>query len=325
MRREWGLWRWYTNNNFIFMEVIQNRTERMMRLLMMLSGNRRFTMQELVNRLGRSARNVRRDLSLIEASGFLLERENGYRLLADRTANRDLKNLLHFTQEEVAILYQTLLLIEGDSAVKERLMRKMNTFYDLKALEQLRQRDDLTKVRIIRTSMEQRMQLIIRDYRSSNSNSIEDRRVEAFDFMPDYHAVWCYEIKSHSCKQFKIARMQAVELSTSRWQYQEKHQKPFTDVFRISAARPLHTVTMRLSLKACNLLIEEFPAAREHIVTEGNTYHLKVPVAGYEGIGRFVLGLMEEVERIEPAAFRNYLKKRIKNIEKRTESDRGRQ
>jgi len=307
------------------MEVIQNRTERMMRLLMMLSGNKRYTMQELASRLGRSARNIRRDLNLIEASGFLLERENGYRLLADRATNRDLKNLLHFTQEEVAILYQTLLLIEGDSVIKERLIRKMNTFYDLKALEQLRQKDDLTKVRIIRTAMEQKMQLIIRNYRSSNSNSIEDRRVEVFDFLPDYRAVWCYEIKSQSCKQFKIARMQAVELSGFRWQHQEKHRKPFTDVFRISADKPMHTIRMRLSLKAFNLLMEEFPAAGEHVVTEGRTYHLKVPVAGYEGVGRFVLGLMEEVDDIAPAAFRNYLRKRIKNMEKRTESDRSQQ
>lgn len=303
------------------METVQNRTERMLRLLMMLSGTKRFSMQELTRRLGRSARNIRRDLNLIEASGFLLERVNGYRLLADRTTNRDLKNLLHFSQEEVAILYQTLLLIEGDTAIKERLLRKMHTFYDLKALEQLREKDDLTKVRIIRNSIEQRMQLIIREYRSSNSNSIEDRHVEAFDFLPDYHAVWGYEVSSQSCKQFKIARMQAVELSTTRWQNETKHQIPFTDVFRISAIKPVHTVSFRMTLKACNLLAEEFPAAREHITKEGSVYRLKVPVAGFEGVGRFVLGLMEEMDSIEPASFRNYLKKRIKNMEMRTESD----
>ena len=268
-------------------------------------------MPELEDKMEMSARNLRRDLNLIESSGFLLDRKKGYRLQSDRSTNRDLKDLMHFSEEEISILYQTLSLIEEDSPLKERLVRKMNAFYDLKALEQLRQKDDLTKVHTIRDSLEQKKQVILKAYRSSNSNNIEDRVVEVFDFLPDYRAIWCYDIKSHSCKQFKLARMQFVELLSSAWRYEEKHQKPFIDVFRLSAMKPLTTVELLLSLKAYNLLIEEYPLATKHIKQEDKSYRVKVPVANYNGIGRFVLGLIEEIEIIKPAAFKKYLKAQV--------------
>jgi len=287
------------------------RPKRILRLLMMLSGIKKYAMPELEDKMEMSARNLRRDLNLIESSGFLLDRKKGYRLQSDRSTSRDLKNLMHFSEEEISILYQTLSLIEEDSPLKERLVRKMNAFYDLKALEQLRQKDDLTKVHTIRDSLEQKKQVILKAYRSSNSNNIEDRVVEVFDFLPDYRAIWCYDIKSHSCKQFKLARMQFVELLSSAWRYEEKHQKPFIDVFRMSSMKPLTTVELLLSLKAYNLLIEEYPLATKHIKQEDKSYRVKVPVANYNGIGRFVLGLIEEIEIIKPAAFKKYLKAQV--------------
>lgn len=292
--------------------MIEIRPKRILRLLMMLSGSRRNSMPELEERLGMSRRNIRRDLELIESSGFLLDREGGYRLLTDKPINKNLKNLLHFSEEEIAILYETLSLIEGDSPVKDRLVRKLNTFYDLKALDRLRQKDDLTKVRAIREALEQKKQVSLIAYRSSNSNSIEDRTVEVFDFMPDYRGVWCYDIKTNACKQFKIARMQAVEILPSYWRFEEKHQKPFTDVFRVSAVKPHTNVELLLSLRAYNLLIEEYPSAAEFVKKENRRYRVKFPVAGYHGVGRFVLGLLDEIEIIKPVNFKKYLQKQIK-------------
>ncbi|MCO5237386.1 MAG: hypothetical protein M9933_14065 [Chitinophagaceae bacterium] len=46
------------------------RPKRILRLLIMLSGSRRYMMAELEERLGMSARNIRRDLELIESSVF---------------------------------------------------------------------------------------------------------------------------------------------------------------------------------------------------------------------------------------------------------------
>ena len=108
--------------------------------------------------------------------------------------------------------------------------------------------------------------------------------------------------------------MQSVELSSSAWRYGDKHQEPFTDVFRVSAIKPLTTVELLLTLKAYNLLIEEYPLSTQYIKKESDAYRVKLPVANYNGIGRFVLGLMEEVEIIKPVGFKKYIHKKIEKF-----------
>jgi hypothetical protein len=64
----------------------------------------------------------------------------------------------------------------------------------------------------------------------------------------------------------------------------------------MAAENPVATVEALLSLKACNLLGEEYPLAKKHLTQKNGGYRLEIPVAGFEGIGRFVLGLPGEVE-----------------------------
>lgn len=295
-----------------------NKTQRILKMLMLLSGGRRYTLRELADKFQLSERSIIRDLNAIEAAGFILHRENGYRLYMSENNNRGLGRLLHFSEDEIAILYKTLTTIEGDTAVIDRLMKKMNAFYDLKAIEELSQKNDFAKVQIIREGMRQKKQIILLSYRSSNSSSVEDRRVEGFKFMPDYQTVWCYDCNSHSCKQFKLSRMESVALGPSGWRYEKSHREPFTDIFRFSEDQPKCSVELRLTLKAYNTLIEEYPRSIADVKPEGNNhYYLKTKVASYIGIGRFVMSMLEDVEIIRPASFKNHIRKRMENHLKR--------
>lgn len=287
------------------------KTRRILNMLMLLSGNRRYTIQELEERFEQSGRTVFRDLELIESAGFMIERESGYRLLSDAPVTRSLQKLFHFSEEEACILYQTLEQIKGASPLKERLARKLHTLYDLKILEKLRRSDDLAKVQIIGESIKTKKQVTLKSYRSGHSNRIEDRLVEVFDFMPDYRAVWCYDHSGRMCKQFKVSRMETVVIEHSGWQYEHLHKRPFTDAFRISAAEPLAEVEMLLSLKACNLLTEEFPLADRHIQETAEGYYLKIPVADFTGIGRFIMGLPEDIAILSPRHLKDYIRDKM--------------
>lgn len=291
------------------------KTHRVFKLLMLLSGIRKYTLEELQQKMEVSDRTLYRDLCTIEESGFFIERENSrYRLCNDVPSNRSLQKLLHFSEEEACILYETLALIEGTSPIKDRLLRKLNTFYDLKILERLKQTDDLQKVKTISLSIRKKQQVLIYDYRSSNSNSIRNRKAEIFDFLPDYTAVWLFEPEDGNCKQYRISRMKQVELLPSRWQWESNHRIPFIDAFRTSAVKPVATVEMVFNLKAYNLLIEGFPLTAEYITVEGKKYRLKIPVASFDGIGRFVLGLMDDVTVIGPERFKTFLKNRTQRF-----------
>lgn len=287
----------------------QQKMQRLLRLLMLLSGKRRYSIKELMGIFEISDRTVYRYLETFETAGFVMDRNNGtYRLRKDNANTHTLQNLMHFSEEEVLILYETLALIEGTSPVKEQLIRKLNVLYDYKALEQLQQSDDLTKIHTLSDAIRNKKQVRLKNYRSSNSDNITDRKVEPFDFLPDYRSVWCYEYEAKCCKQFKIARVQEIEIINRDWENEGVHQIPFTDAFRMSAAKPVAKVEVKLNLKAYNLLLEEFPLARDFIKEVKKSYELKIQVAGFQGIGRFVMGLPGEIEVIGPEGFKIFLK-----------------
>lgn len=293
----------------------QQKMQRLLRLLMMLAGNRWYSLKELIEKLGSTERTVYRYLETFETAGFILEKNEGrYRLRKDNANSHSLQNLMHFSEEEVLILYETLELIEGTSPVKEQLIRKLNVLYDHKALEQLQQSDDLTKIQILSEAIRNKKQVNLKSYRSSNSDKISDRKVEPFDYLPDYRSVWCYEYESKSCKQFKLARIHEIELINRNWENEKLHQMPFTDAFRISAPKPIGNIEAALSLKAYNLLVEEFPLTREFIKKEKQGYQLNIPVAGYQGIGRFVIGLPGEIEIFATKGFKDFLREERKKV-----------
>jgi hypothetical protein len=43
-------------------------------------------------------------------------------------------------------------------------------------------------------------------------------------------------------------------------------------------------------------------------------YTFSGPVANYAGIGRFVMGLFDEIEIVGPEEFREYVRKKVKEV-----------
>lgn len=298
--------------------------EKLLRVLMLLSGNRNYSITEMKERCHKSERSIYRYLDIIERSGFILDRKNDpegcrYRLITDKSYGRALESLLHFSEEEAWLLYRVLTDLKAGSALKERLVRKLNILYDFKALENLEKTNDLQRVHVLRDAINHKKQVLLLQYRSSNSGAIADRKVEPFEFTEDYCAVWCFDTKDKSNKQFKISRMQEVKPLPSSWEFETNHQIPFTDAFHMAADRPVATVEAILSLKAYNLLREEYPLAEKYISQQDKSYHLKIPVADYHGIGRFVMGLPGEINVPAPEGFKKFLRE---NLKKKITTDR---
>jgi predicted DNA-binding transcriptional regulator YafY len=272
-----------------------------------------------MERFEQSERNVYRDLDELEYAGYVLDRQDGkYKLILDNSTSSQFKNLFHFTEEEAAILFETLEHLEGSSNTKSRLLRKMDVFYDLKILESLKDKDDLIKIQMIKKSIQQKRQIKLLAYQSSNSSTIQDRTIEAFYFSPNYRFVWGYEPHSNMCKQFKISRIESIQITGFYWEQESKHQKPFVDIFRMSSKQPIDTVVLELSLRAYNSLKEEYTLPSEYVVKiEDNKYLLSIPIAHFKGISRFVMGLLDEITIIETPQFKNHiqnqLRKHLKN------------
>src|SRR5690606_40198276 len=70
----------------------QEKIKGILRLILMLSGQKKYSLQEIRDRVQVSERTVFRYFEVIEDSGFLLERNNGYRLQKEAQTVKELKD-----------------------------------------------------------------------------------------------------------------------------------------------------------------------------------------------------------------------------------------
>lgn len=292
----------------------QAKIQRLLRLILLLSGNKIYSIKEISDRMGLDKRSIYRYLNTLEIAGLVLIRKNGYKLFQNNPHTKAINKLFHFSGEEAYLLYQLLTEARGGNSTREKLMRKLHSLYDFKILASLVGKNELDHINNLKTAIENRKQVMLKGYRSSNSKTIQDRKVEAFEFLPEYEGVWCFDLTDKTNKQFLISRIQEIEVLDRSWYYEHLHKIPFTDAFGMSADSPICSVKLRLTLKAYNLLLEEHPQAQKHLIYEGKDYLLNIPVANFPGIGRFVLGLPGEVEVIENEDFIKFLKNQQKKI-----------
>ncbi len=283
---------------------------------MLLSGNRKYSMEELKERLESSERTVYRYLNNLENAGLVLDRENGlYRLVQNTPELRSLHRLFHFSEEEAEIFYHSLSSLGIENETKARLLNKLHALYDFKALKRVKETPNVEKIKNLAEAINHKKSVILLNYRSSHSSTVNDRLVEPFQFMEDYKAVWCFDHADQKNKQFKISRIGDVEISDIIWRYEHEHKLPFHDAFRMSAPEPISQVKATLSLKAYNLIREEYPISEQYLKKKNGRYLLEIPIADFHGIGRFVLGLPDEIEVHEPEEFKSFLKEKRKKFD----------
>lgn len=277
-------------------------------LILILSGSRSYSIQELKDRFEISERTVYRYLNNCEDAGLVLDRHNGrYRFIQNSTEIKNLHRLFHFSEEEAEIFYHSLNNLGLENETKIRLIRKLHALYDFKALNRFKDAPSVEKIQNITEGINHKNCVILKNYRSSNSETVSDRKVEAFQYMEDYKAVWCYDLSDNKNKQFRISRIGQVEVLDKTWEHEKQHNLPFHDAFRMSATAPIARVNATLTLKAYNLIREEYPLSEQYLEKVMNQYKLDIPIANFHGIGRFVLGLPGEIQVLEPKEFKEFL------------------
>lgn len=287
--------------------------ERMLRLLLMLSNGRRHNLKELSGRFEMSERSISRYLATFRKTGIIIDCDNGtYSIRKMERPFKEISDLLHFSEEEAYILSRAIHTIDDTNMLKSNLIKKLYSLYDNdRIVETVVKPGNSQTVHQLLQAIRNRKQVLLRQYRSAHGRLVRDRLVEPFDFTANYISVWAFEPESQSCKLFKTARIDEVAILDQDFKYGDLHKKEPVDVFRISSAT-LTRVKLRLTLRAYNLLIEEYPLAEKHVTPlDDNYWHFDADVCGFEGVGRFVLGLMDEVQVIEPAEFKQFIRRKV--------------
>ncbi|MCK9269416.1 MAG: WYL domain-containing protein [Bacteroidales bacterium] len=292
--------------------------ERLLKILLRLSNGGKFTASELCNYYDISRRTFFRDTNTLRNVGFALEQKEGYYWIdKNNSQSKNLFDLLYFTEEEAFIIRQAIHSIDETNVLKQNLVNKLYDLYSYgKVAEVIVRREHTSTVHELNEAINKKQQVRLLGYYSSNSNTISDRLVEPVSFTTNFIALWAFDVESQSNKIFKIARISRVEQTGQPYQYEHQHQAQEIDVFRISSVEKI-PVKLMLTMRAYNLLTEEYPLAAKYLTSQpGNRWLFDGWVCGFEGIGRFVLGLCEEVEIIEPDSLKAYLQKKVECFRK---------
>lgn len=287
----------------------QPKIERMLRLMKMLTTNTSYTVDDMAERLDMSRRTIYRYIDTFREAGFVIKKSgNHIRLDKESPHFKDISQLVHFTEEEAVILKRAIESIDDTNLLKQNLKRKLYSVYDNKILaDTIVRGSNAATVHALVEAIEQGRQVTLHAYRSSHGGVVRDRRVEPFAFTTNYVQVWCYDTESHSCKLFRLSRITSVEVLNEPWQHQADHHKAHIDIFRMNGDQR-HRVRLELGMLSRNLLVEEYPLAEEHLTTiDAEHWLLDTEVASYAGVGRFVVGLMDDIRIIDSPALEQYL------------------
>ena len=287
----------------------QPKIERMLRLMKMLTANTSYSVDEMAERLAMSRRTIYRYIDTFREAGFVIKKSDNYiRLDKESPHFKDISQLVHFTEEEAVILKRAIESIDDTNMLKQNLKRKLYSVYDNKILaDTIVRGNNAATVHALIEAIESEQQVILRDYRSSHGGVVRDRKVEPFAFTTNYVQVWCYDTESHSCKLFKLSRITSVEILSQPWQHKADHRKGHIDIFRMNGEKR-HRIRLELGMLSRNLLMEEYPLAEEHITAiDAEHWLLDTEVASYAGVGRFVVGLMDDIRIIDTPALEQYL------------------
>ena len=272
------------------------------------------TIQEISERFDISQRTVYRYFDTFKQVGFVIENNNGYfKINKEESTSEDISQLLHFTEEEAFILSKAIHTIEDGSEMKEKLVKKLYSLYDFdRVIYAITKKEETENIYNLIQAIKQQKQVVLKEYKSGHGKDIRDRIVEPIDFTINYLGVWCYDTQDQSNKIFKTARIKEVVIMEDGWQFKPDHHKGMTDIFRMQSFEPI-AIQLKLTMLACNLLMEEFPLSEKYIKqVDENTYLLTTEVGNFLGVGRFVLGLPDEIQVMYPQAFKDYLNEKMR-------------
>ena len=287
----------------------QPKIERMLRLMKMMSGNTNYTIDELAEKLGMSYRSVYRYIDPFKASGVVIEKlqKNVYKVGKMPRSHVDMSKLIYFSEEEAYLVNSMINGLHPTNQLKADLKKKLSAIYSCTSIANyVHSEDAISNIQELEDAIRDKKKVILKSYESANSHEVSDRFIEPFEFTTNCIDIWGYDLEKQECRVFKISRIKSVVVLDDSWSNKDKHQKSKTDCFRMSGFEEI-PIKLELSLRAKNLLLEEYPLAQKDLKEEDGKWILDTMVTNMAGVGRFVIGLAGDIKIIDSPLLKEYV------------------
>lgn len=163
-----------------------------------------YTKRQLADLYNVSKDTIRHDFDAFQNAGFILTFDENYRygFVADQPF-KELKSLLHFSEEDQLLLEEAIDQISPHTNRGAKLKQKLGSLYDFHLLgHSYLRKPYLKKVDMLMQAQKEKQQVKLIDYRSSNSNVISNRRVEPFHVSPPDDMLHAYDLDRQDLRHF---------------------------------------------------------------------------------------------------------------------------
>ena len=148
----------------------QPKLERLLHLMMLLTANTRYTVDELAERMETSPRSIYRYLDTFKAAGFAIYKEGSHiRMGKESPFFKDISQLIHFSKEEAYMIHQVIEAIDNNNLIKQNLKRKLASVYNSKIIaDSVIKGRDADNIRNLIDAHEQKRMVILHNYSSAH-------------------------------------------------------------------------------------------------------------------------------------------------------------
>jgi len=177
----------------------------------------------------------------------------------------------------------------SDQQIKDR-SKELNRYGRV-----LNYRDNLER------AIKERKQVTLYKYRSHNSNTERDRRVEPVQFVNGGDFILCYDIEDCKMKTFKLSRIQGVKVHKEKWQYEAKHERKNLDVCNYGNSGTSYHIIMDMTMTGSDTFCELFSKSRETVFTrlDNGKWRLDQIVNSLEPLVSFFMSNAGSVEIVD--------------------------
>jgi predicted DNA-binding transcriptional regulator YafY len=279
-----------------------------------------YTKKRLADQYEVDESTITRDFEAFKNAGFDVDFDERYRYALSAEKKYDnLKSLLVFSSKEEEILTTALQKLGINNKAIANLQNKLSRIYDASKMHNTFDKNFLTKMDKLEKARTEKKVVILKDYPSTNSNTVSHRTVEAFHISAEEDIIHAFDLDKKAIRHFRISRTTKVELTPHPWSCEGHHNIVATDPFRIQDNNQVK-VHLRLKVGAYNEILERFPLTRGYLKAspEGGEglYDLECKVNHkLYGLSNFVLGYYGDiVSIIEPESLIEYVQDAARRI-----------
>ncbi len=268
------------------------------------------TAEKLSQLIDVSVKTVYKDLHLIESLGYETEKDHLHRYSIKHFSRSE----YHLDESEkkliIAVIKEAGLSKTAVTSITQKL--KSSTFPDAANFNIMKQ---LHLIRVLIDAISQKIPLTIKNYKSTTAGAnLRDRHVLPLYFDEMRMSVTAYDFEKEQTRIYKVARMTDIIPFSVSSNAVIPEDTPIVDTFGY-AGRMEIDIAMLMTRRASSILYEEFMMSHPNISDSADDefpFMFKSKVCGYEGVGRFVLGMMTEIKVVGDEGFKLYLKNKIK-------------